>query len=121
MSPVDQVRRLYFRHPQPRTFEEDLQAHLANGYVFSTPEAFMMGRPISRDAEWSLQVDPFFTFRNPDTWLVWAASSVSVNMLLTFVPFHLRWVAWSRRGKALRFYPFDRLCATITHSKADLC
>ena len=46
MTPIEKCKMLYT--PQsPRTFEEDMMAHLAHGYFFSTPEYVMMARPVA--------------------------------------------------------------------------
>lgn len=110
---IEEINRLYIQFPQPRTFEEDLAAYLEHGYVIERDGAFLMGRPIEREAPHELQVNPCHRFENPDTWLVWIAVGVSVNTFLTMVPFPLSWVAWSRRGGPLKFYSFHRLCAKL--------
>jgi len=81
-------------------------AHLQNGVVVSTPLHFLMARAVVRGA---VGVDdPWQTFENPDTWLIWAAagpSAVSVKTFcLTMQPFPLRWVAWARRTGPLIYH-----------------
>jgi hypothetical protein len=46
LTPVERAKKLL-----GSTFREDLEAHLLNGYVISTPETFAMGRPCPKGAE----------------------------------------------------------------------
>lgn len=106
MKPIARIRDLYARFPQPRTFEEDLAAHLQTGVVVSTPLHFLMARAVVRSAPGV--EDPWQAFDIPDTWLIWAASgpsAVSVKTFcLTMQPFPLRWVAWARRKGPLIYH-----------------
>ena len=115
-SPVKEIRELYERFPQPRTFEEDVAAHFVTGYLIATPEAFIMGRAIRKDANPALIADPWHSFDNPDTWLVWAAAGASVKTFLTFMPYPLTWIAWARRDRPLKFYQLSKLCAHLARS-----
>jgi len=45
-SPVERAAQVYQREECASSFQSDLEAHLLNGYVFSTPQAFAMGRPL---------------------------------------------------------------------------
>ncbi|MEI6278311.1 MAG: hypothetical protein WCQ16_02865 [Verrucomicrobiae bacterium] len=109
MSPIDRVRRLYGRFRQPRTFDEDLAAHLQNGVVASTPTHFLMARAIVRGAPGA--DDPWVRFDNPDTWLIWAAAGPCAESVKTFCltvqPFPLRWVAWARRNGPLIYHTIN--------------
>lgn len=121
MTPFDQVAELYERYPQPRTFDEDICAHISTGYVVSTPEFFLMGRGVCRNAHLNAISDPRISFPRDqqDTWLVYAFAGSSRNFL-SFVPYPLTWAAWQRRGKPLRFHDFNALtktCARVTHSE----
>jgi hypothetical protein len=49
MTPIEQAAAVYEREHCPRTLREDLELHLLNGYVFSTPTCFLMGRPVVRE------------------------------------------------------------------------
>ena len=120
MHPFDQIAALYKRYPQPRTFEEDLTAHISTGYVHITPDTFLMGRGINRQAPPDLIANPWHTFPidQQDTWLVFAYSGYSRNFL-AFLPYPLKWVAWQRRGRPLRFHELSKIqakCASTTHT-----
>ena len=53
MRPLELARRVYDLEPCARTFWEDVDWHLLNGFVFSTPDFFVMGRPVISSAEQS--------------------------------------------------------------------
>lgn len=82
MTPVEQASELYARFPQPRTFREDLEAHLLHGYVFSTPDCFLMARPVSSHATAEAISDPWHRFEphEQDTWLIWIAAGSMVSV-----------------------------------------
>ena len=120
MQPFDQIAALYDRYPQPRTFEEDISAHITTGYVISTPEYFLMGRAVNKHAAPHLIADPWYPFprEQHDTWLVFSYSGYSRNFF-SFIPYPLKWVAWQRRGRSLRFHELSKIqakCASTTHS-----
>jgi hypothetical protein len=85
-----------------RTFQEDLTLHLLHGYVFSTPEVFIMGRPVRRNAEHRLITDPTVEFFDPDCWLVHLAAG-DIRQFFRYEPYSLPWLCWQRANK-LRFY-----------------
>lgn len=118
--PWKQVEALYARYPQTRPFAEDVLAHIRTGYVIDTPEYFIMGRGVRRDADSEDIRNPLVSFprHEQDTWLVWAFAGTSQNFL-TFVPYPLTWVSWSRRNGPLRFHKFDRLCSKIQFSSGE--
>jgi len=120
MKPIDEIAALYRKWEMPRTMEEDIKAHLCNGYVISTPDFFVMGRAIARYAAPQAIENPWFTFRREhhDAWLVYAFAGSSRNFL-SFVPYPLRWLAWQRRGKPLRFHELSTF--TRHASNQSLC
>ena len=102
------------RTKRPGMFDEELRAHLRWGCVLSTPQAFLMGRPIVKDAEHILQADPWHRFppEEVDCWLVWLAAG-DLSAIWKLVPYPLPWLAWARREGELRFYPFDSVQAGL--------
>lgn len=124
MKPFDVIAELYEVYDVGRTFDEDIAAHISNGYVFSTPEFFLMGRPVDRFADMKSIDDPWYPFpmERQNTWLVYAFAGHSQN-LLTFMPYPLTWLAWQRRGNPLRIYDLQqakRICASMTRSGTTL-
>lgn len=99
---------VYQREWCANSFEEDLALHLEHAYVISTPDLFMMGRPIDRweDNE-QLIFDIAFRFPRPNCWLVWLCAG-DISLALKMAPFRLPWVAFQRNNR-LRYHEFDRL------------
>lgn len=121
MTPIEEILALYTQYPQPQTFEEDLAAYLRTGYVFSTPEVFLMGRAIDKNSTAELIANPWHAFprEEQNCWLVFAASRIESNIFkskqfLQFVPYYLSWLAFQRRGKALKFYETPKLISKCT-------
>ncbi len=123
MTPVEIAADLYRKIPFDRTFREDMEAYLIKGYVFNTPELFLMARPVSSLAPIEEIADPYRAFNRgeQDTWLVYlcAGSMVSVKKYLTDPPYALPKVAWARHHR-LRFYRTDSLIATLCRPSSSL-
>ena len=116
MTPVETAAALYQDGSQPRTFREDLEAHLLNGYVYSTPGLFMMGRAISSLGKLEDIGNPWHAFdrHEQDAWIIWlcAGNMVSVKKHLTDPPYALPQIAWARNGR-LRFHQTDNLLKAL--------
>ena len=110
LNPAMEAMALYLKYPQPRTFDDDLMAHLVTGYVISTPDSFIMGRPVDRFASWDKITNPYSKFSKDEanTWLVHIFVGSRRNMLDT-LPFPLQWVGWSRRNRPIKYYDFNSL------------
>lgn len=91
-----------------RKFKEHLRDHLANGYVFCTPNIFVMGKAVALEDG---RVAWYITYARGD-----------LRILAAMIPFPLPYIAWRRlrNGReTLRVYPFERvarLTAFIPHS-----
>ena len=107
IPPFDRATELYELYDTPRSFDEDLCAHISTGYVVSTPEYFLLGRAVDRFADPALIENPWHKFPREDhnTWLVYLFLGKRRNFL-NFVPYSLKWLAWQRRGRSLRFHEF---------------
>ncbi len=116
LSPVERAAAVYDREPCARTFREDLEAHLLNGYVFSTPETFLMGRVVQRDADPALIVDPWHRFEAGDCWMVYLSAGCILRDVPRLMPFPLPWLAWER-GNKLRFWRTERVLGEIRERK----
>ena len=73
MTPIEQAMAVYERENCVRSFREDLWLHLAHGFVFSSPDCFVMGRAVCSwwPTEWI--VNPAFDPQCgdvPDCWHV---------------------------------------------------
>lgn len=107
---MERVAALYEGTVCARSFREDLEAHLLNGYVFSTPEFFVMGRAVWSGGATEEIRNPWHVFpvERRDAWLIYVFSG-NVNTCLQFFPYPLRYVAWERNGKnGLRFLALEK-------------
>jgi hypothetical protein len=111
MTPVELAARVYEREECTTTFRNDLEAHLLNGYVFSTPEGFVMARPVSILANEALILDPWHKFETPDAWLIWLGAG-NLSPFLDMFPFPLPFLGWQKRNR-LRFYGFESALAHL--------
>lgn len=109
MTPYEQAARVYQTEPCARTFTEDVEAHLMNGFVFSTPAYFLMFRPVVRSAPEALILDPTHRFSRIlcDTWMVWLFAG-DMAAAWERQPFPLPWVAYQRKNE-LRFLPLGAI------------
>lgn len=117
MTPMEKVKMLYTEQ-SPRTFAEDLTAHMVNGYVYSTPEYLLMGRPVWSKAEQSHINDVWQAFP-PQLWDAWYVYAFAVaedrgladvlTKLLRHLPFYLPLLAWERSGMPLEFFSTTKL------------
>lgn len=96
---------LYSLYPQPRSFAVDEYLHHRSGYVIDTPMAFLMGRPVNREAPEELIRDPAIKFsrRDADGWLIWIFTG-DITMMLHLAPYPLPYVGWSRRNGPIKWY-----------------
>ena len=119
MSPYEQMAEKYAVHPQERSFEWYVEWHARHGFVFATPDFFIMGR---RAYKWSLEnggADAhLYSAEVADTWYIHAMAG-DMSRAWSVLPYPLPWLAWERLldGKRdLRFYEFDKVCR---HSNID--
>lgn len=113
MTPYQQARQVYETEPCARTFEEDLIAHFENGYVISTPEVFLMFRPVRHDWPEVHIVDA--NLRNctqGDTWHVYLAAG-DASQFASHFPYKLPFVSFERKNE-LRFYRFRQFSSRLT-------
>lgn len=98
---------MYAREHCIRTFAMDLDLHLQCGYVFSTPEVFVMGRPVRKGAEYVQLTDPAFIFDRVDCWWVYLAAG-DLGQMMRFLPYELPWFGWERDNKP-RYWRAERI------------
>jgi hypothetical protein len=117
MTPIEKCKMLYTAD-SPRTFEEDMLAHLSHGCFFSTPEYVMMARPVCSAAPQEMINDVWVRFREEDcdAWYVYAFALRDdlglqglVKKLLRHIPYYLPLLAWERSGHPLTFFSTDKL------------
>ena len=113
MSPAEQAAAVYEREPCARTFEEDLEAHLLHGWVVSTPQFFVMARPVDSAAQPACIVNPWHRFPPEacDTWHIYLAAG-DLRAALAWLPHPLPKIAFERRN-ILRYYRLESLAQLI--------
>lgn len=96
---------VYDRGDCARTFREDLEAHLLNGFVFSRPDYFAMGRPVISTAAHAEIINPWHRFPSSDCdcWHVYLFAG-NIVRAFSILPWPLPLFSWER-GNELRFYP----------------
>lgn len=107
MTPYEQACKVYTTEPCARTFHDDLEAHMLNGFVFSRPDYFIMGRPVVRSAAPNLILDPWMRFpsRFCDCWHVYLFAG-NIVKAWEILPFPLEWMSFERKND-LRFYRLE--------------
>jgi hypothetical protein len=116
LSPIDECHRVF--REKGVDFPALLELHYRHGYVVSTPEVFVMGRPVERDALPEEIRDPAFNIWNhPDAWWFhgfWG----NPHVLWRMMPFDLPYVGWEKFDMNLRFYPLADLRRFTNAEKA---
>jgi hypothetical protein len=99
----------YQKHDRGESWTDALDFHLQRGAVISTPELFVMARPVRR--EWE---DDLHTMLGPvakagDCWHVWVGAG-NLHELLDLARRHgVQWLTYQRHGQ-------DRLrCVPLVH------
>ena len=116
MTPYHQAREVYNREPCARTFEEDLVAHLENGYVINTPEVFGMFRPVNID--WPEPDILDASRRNciiGNCWHIWIAAG-DLSQFMGFLPYPLPFISFERKNR-LRYYRFHQMAEKLSHGR----
>lgn len=107
MTPYERAQLIYLQERCARSFTQDVVLHLRNGYVFSTPKMFLMGRGVLKNAPYSLVTDPSVTFDEPDSWLVYLAVG-DISDFFRYEPYPLRWIGFEREN-VLRFHSRNKI------------
>lgn len=111
MTPYQQAREIYNREECARTFEEDLIAHLNNGYVINTPELFMMFREVDRSFS-GLVLNPHCRFIDGDTWHIYVAAGDMLR-IEEYFPYPLPYISFERKNR-LRFYSYPQMAEKLS-------
>lgn len=102
MSIYEQLETLYDKSGYEKgSLQKDIEYYLRVGYIFSTPESFVMGRQI--DAGWYIHA---------------AVGVGAVESFLRYMPYYLPYVGWERRGGKTKWYPTDKLKRKLNHENA---
>jgi hypothetical protein len=75
--------------------------------VFSTPDYFVMGRAVCKDAPHADIVNPWVNFPSGDCWHLYLFAG-PMQAAFDLAPYHLNFVSYERRN-LLRVHPLDRI------------
>ena len=90
----------------------DITAYSINGYVFITPETFLLGKAVNSKSDTKPQDQ--WNVKNPDAWYVHMAVTkvkLGIKEFISRIPHPLPLVGWSRATKdqPIRWYDFDKI------------
>lgn len=118
MSPVAEAKAYYISRGW--NFEQDLGFYLLNGYVFSTPDRFLMAKPVRKnigEADWHPEC--------PDCWYVhYAGGKDCLDWFVNRAPYMLPFIGWTRnkgKNQGFRAYPSSLLCAKLAGKDYGFC
>ena len=94
MSPIDKAAVAYVKHGAD--FAVALERNYQEGFVFSTPDYFIMGREL--EGAWFIE-----------------AFAGNMDAAWSILPYELPYVAFQRFDNSLRFIPIERLRRLSKH------
>lgn len=104
LSPAYMAQRVYedYVRDNPReegymTFSQLCDGYFLNGYVVSTPNYFILARPVNKEADPLDIINPVIPFPREE-WNAWyiAAMAGDPSLCWTFYPFELDYVGYQR-------------------------
>ncbi len=112
-SPYQQTLADWEQRPRDRHLRWYEGEHKAHGFLFATPDFYVMGRPVRKYApiEQILDVTHRFDVATCDTWFVFLLTG-DVRKAWAILPWELPWMCWVRDNdptQELRFFETRRL------------
>ena len=124
MSPIDKCALEFVKHGVD--FAAILELHYKHGYVFSTPEFFVMGRAVCSDGHVPCIQDATLNDwryadgrpRTPDAWWLHGAAG-NMERVWSCLPYTLPFIGFERFDAECRFYAIDtvRRLTIPTHNE----
>jgi len=102
LTPYEKARRLHASEKSAITFIEALNAHFDGGYVWNSPKAFGLARPVHAGATYQEICDPRIVHESANCWHIYLAAG-DMREALTRLPFPLLRISFERKN-TLRFY-----------------
>ena len=110
MRPIE-IGRAEYDEDSVRTFSEDMDFYANKAFLWSGDDCFVMARAVTK-RDLAFATEYRFTFKNPDTWVVYlAAGSVPMSRYLELAPHRLEYVAWHRHKSSqpvLKVWGWDK-------------
>ena len=96
MSPYERIAAEYAARPRQQTFSWYVVWHCLHGFVFSTPDFFVMGRPINKGYCERNGVPLYAaTGDEADTWYLHSFAG-DMAKSWSILPYPLPYIAWER-------------------------
>jgi len=112
MTPWQRAKQWQDQHDPTANFGELLGAHLSGGYIWSTPQVFML----ASEERWNVE-DRQFESGESNCWFVRLAGAIghanAIGELLRVAPHPHDYVAWCRRGGLPRVYSWEKLTRNV--------
>lgn len=112
MIPWQLAKQWHDDNVSTETFEENLGWHMSCGVVYSSPDAFIMGREVCWDEErQEISIDES---AEKNAWFVELAAVLdgadAFGRFAAMAPRPHKWVLWCRRGEMrVRSFPWSKL------------
>ena len=108
MSPIDKIQHTFAQ--KGVDFPSILEMHYAHGFVYSTPEFFVMGRPVDSKESYNLIREPTYTFDDyrQDAWWIYGMAG-QTDKAWNILPYHLPLIGFERFDEIPSFYAISTL------------
>ena len=93
---------------------KDVCRHVLNGIAISTPDLFLLARPVNSKGNTILFDEPGITFDNPDCWHIYLASG-SLPDIFNALPYPLPLVSYVRKNR-LHFQDMKKMGLKVNSS-----
>ena len=108
MSILAQAKELYDKCGID--MNRDIATYAAHGYVFITPDSFLLGKAVSSKSD--VHPQDQWNVEDPDAWYVnMAVGKNGVSKFIKRIPYPLPLVGWMRqlKDKPVKFYKFNTI------------
>ena len=87
---------------------KDIATYAANGYVFITPDNFLLGKAVNSKSD--VHPQDQWNIGNPDAWYIHMAIG-KISRLWQYLPHPLPLVGWMRqlKNQPVKFYKFNTI------------
>ena len=112
MTPFHRAAQWHLTHCPDHPLAPIVEAHFQNGYVFNTPELFIMARQVSYEWPDEEILDPWQSDPQGSVWHVWLYAG-DMKAITKLIPYDLPYITFHRRGN-LKLYTmreFNRFLA----------
>lgn len=115
-SPAWLAKAAWDRLETDWTFAQIVEMHMLYGWVVSTPQYFILARPVDRCASEAEILDPVKVFEQPNAWFVWLMAG-RVDFAWQYYPIPYRWVGWQRGDRPITWWKMDRVRGKICQAE----